>query len=121
MGHLLRESSPAAEQRDFIDALVSRLTHLGVTVLLTFETRTLQPSGMVTDRGVSPIADNLLMLRYRESESGLRPTITVIKTRGSAHDFRTHDVAFGLHGIRVVHEDKRGQAKALPKRKRKRA
>jgi circadian clock protein KaiC len=100
--HLLRESAPAAEHRDFIDALVSRLSRLGITVVLTFETRTLQQSGMVTDRGVSPIADNLVMLRYRESETGLRPALTVVKTRGSAHDFRTYDVAFGLHGIRVV-------------------
>jgi circadian clock protein KaiC len=119
--HLLRETTPAAEQRDFIDALVSRLSNLGVTVVLTFETRTLHPSGMVTDRGVSPIADNLVMLRYRESETGLRPTISVIKTRGSAHDFGTHDVAFGLHGIRVEGEGKRMRPKPVPKKKRKRS
>lgn len=119
--HLLRESVPATEQRDFIDALVSRLSELGVTVLLTFETRTLQPSGMVTDRGVSPIADNLVMLRYRESETGLRPTISVIKTRGSEHDFRTHDVAFGLHGLRIVREGKTMRAKPIRKKPRKRS
>jgi circadian clock protein KaiC len=118
--HLLRETTPAAEQRDFIDALVSRLSHLGVTVVLTFETRTLQPSGMVTDRGVSPIADNLVMLRYRESETGLRPTVTVIKTRGSAHDFQTHDVAFGLHGLRILGAEKWARPRPISKNSKKR-
>ncbi len=110
--HLLRESVPAAEQRDFIDALVTRLGRLGITVVLTFETRTLHPTGMVTDRGVSPIADNLVILRYRESDTGLRPTLTVVKTRGSAHDFRTHDVAFGVHGLRVVTDTARASERS---------
>lgn len=109
--HLLRESATVTEHRDFLDAVVCRLSRLGVTVILTFETRTLQASGTVTDRGVSAIADNLVMLRYRESETGLRPTVTVVKTRGSAHDFRTRDVAFGLHGLRVVTEEQRMAAR----------
>jgi circadian clock protein KaiC len=100
--HLLSEALAASEHRQLVDGLVTRFKQLGVTGILTFETRTLLASnGGVTDRGVSPIADNLLMLRYRETEDGLRPTVTVIKTRGSAHDFETHDIAIGAGGLRV--------------------
>jgi circadian clock protein KaiC len=99
--HFLTEHSGAAEHRRLIDGLVGRFKELGVTALLTFETSTLHASGKVTDRGVSPIADNLVMLRYREADSGLCPTMTVIKTRGSAHDFKTHDVRIGTGGLRV--------------------
>ncbi len=99
---LLSERAPASEHRQLIDGLVSRFRELGVTGVLTFETQTLQASGMVTDRAVSPIADNLLMLRYRDGESGLCPTITVVKTRGSAHDYQTHEVSIGAGGLRVV-------------------
>jgi circadian clock protein KaiC len=118
--HLLRESASAAEHRDFLAALVHRVSRLGVTIVLTFETRALGPSGMVTESAVSPIADNLLMMRYRESDTGLRPTLTVVKTRGSEHDFRTHDLAFGLHGLRVMVESKDVKSKQSAKKRRSR-
>lgn len=100
--HFLNERLEPAEHRRLIDGLVARFKGLGVTGILTFEANTLQASGTVTDRGVSPIADNLVMLRYRETGEGLRPTVTVVKTRGSAHDFRTHDLAMGMGGIRLA-------------------
>jgi circadian clock protein KaiC len=99
--HLLSELAAPSEHRQLVDGLVSRFKELGVTGILTFETHTLLASGTVTDRGVSPIADNLIMLRYRESDSGLAPTVTVVKTRGSAHDFKTHDISVGAGGMRV--------------------
>jgi len=99
--HLLSELAAPSEHRQLVDGLVSRLKELGVTGVLTFETHVLQATGTVTDRGVSPIADNLVMLRYREGERGLAATITVVKTRGSAHDFQTHDVTVGAGGLRV--------------------
>ena len=99
--HLLSELAAPSEHRQLVDGLVSRFKELGVTGVLTFETGMLHASGSVTDRGVSPIADNLLMLRYRDSESGLSPTITVVKTRGSAHDYRTHPVSISAGGVRV--------------------
>ena len=99
--HLLSELATPSEHRQLVDGLVSRFKELGVTGVLTFETRVLQATGTVTDRGVSPIADNLVMLRYREGESGLAPTVTVVKTRGSAHDFQTHDLTIGPGGVRI--------------------
>lgn len=111
--HLLSERAATSEHRQLVDGLVSRFKELGVTGVLTFETRTLQSTGMVTDRAVSPIADNLLMLRYRDGESGLCPTITIVKTRGSAHDFKTHDVTIGQGGLRIVGAE---AASALPSR-----
>ena len=99
--HLLSERADPSEHRQLVDGLVSRFKELAVTGVLTFETQTLHASGKVTDRGVSPIADNLVMLRYVESERALTPTVTVVKTRGSAHDYRTHDVSIGAGGVRV--------------------
>ena len=107
--HLLSDVATVSEHRQLVDGLVSRFKELGVTGVLTFETQTLQASGKVTDRGVSPIADNLLMLRYREDAGGgLCPTITVVKTRGTAHDFNTHEISIGPGGLRI------GRAEASP-------
>jgi circadian clock protein KaiC len=118
--HLLSEALAASEHRQLVDGLVTRFKELGVTGVLTFETRTLLASGGgVTDRGVSPIADNLLLLRYRETDGGLRPTITVIKTRGSAHDFETHDIVIGAGGLRVGSAGERVGARAPTKKSRR--
>ncbi len=114
--HLLSEQG-ASEHRQLVDGLVSRFKELDVTGVLTFETQTLQASGTVTDRGVSPIADNLLMMRYRDGNDGLCPTITVVKTRGSAHDFKTHDISIGAGGLRVGTEGSLG-SRPKPKKRR---
>jgi circadian clock protein KaiC len=120
--HLLSELAAPSEHRQLVDGLVSRFKELGVTGVLTFETHVLQATGTVTDRGVSPIADNLVMLRYREGESGLAPTVTVVKTRGSAHDFKTHDLTMGPGGLRIgpARQPVAGTPKATKKPKRRR-
>jgi circadian clock protein KaiC len=55
----------------------------------------------VTEIGLSPIADNLFMLRYDQTERRLAPTLTIVKTRGSDHDRRTHTVTVAKGGMRV--------------------
>jgi circadian clock protein KaiC len=115
--HLLSERAAPSEHRQLVDGLVSRFKELAVTGLLTFETQTLQASGTVTDRGVSPIADNLVMLRYAAAERGLTPTVTIVKTRGSDHDYRTHDVRIGAGGVRV--EGLAGVARPVARSKKK--
>jgi circadian clock protein KaiC len=41
------------------------------------------------------------MLRYREAEGRLSPTLTIVKSRGSEHDRGTHALAVGHGGLRV--------------------
>jgi circadian clock protein KaiC len=50
---------------------------------------------------MSAVADNLLMLRYREAEGRLSPTLTIVKSRGSEHDRGTHAISVGHGGLRV--------------------
>lgn len=103
--------------RFLLDSLTRRFKALGVTAVVTFETATLEGRQTVTGRAVSPIADNLIMLRYREQGRQLVPTLTVIKTRGSAHDFGTHEIAFGEGGLRIQRAT--GEEKAKPRRLRR--
>jgi circadian clock protein KaiC len=57
----------------------------------------------VTGRDFSPIADNLLMLRYVMVEGAIKPTLTVVKTRGTQHDRDTHLFEIAKGGLRVGH------------------
>jgi KaiC/GvpD/RAD55 family RecA-like ATPase len=65
------------------------------------ETSELHSAERVTDQRLSPIADNLVMLRYLRGEAELRPSLTVVKTRGSAHDGRVHALSIGKGGLRI--------------------
>jgi circadian clock protein KaiC len=55
----------------------------------------------VTERGLSPIADNILMLRYMNETSRLEPTLNVVKTRGSRHDRGTYCISIDSGGMRI--------------------
>lgn len=101
VGHMASEGMRTKDLRHLVYALTTRFKSLGVTTMLTFESGELHATSRITDRQFSPLADNLIALRYHPSSKGLQPVLTVVKTRGSAHDFRTHTIALGAGGMRV--------------------
>lgn len=86
--------------RQLLFALVLRFKSLGMTSILTVESGSLYGTDFV-ERGFAAIADNILMLRYRQLPGGIRPTLSVVKTRASAHDFGTYDISISEGGMRV--------------------
>lgn len=99
--HMAAEGMSEDSFRHLLYRLVVRFKNLGVTTLLTLESSSLFGADAVTDRGLSPIADNLLLLRYTKTEGRLVPMLTIVKTRGSAHDPQTHPIFGGEGGVRV--------------------
>ncbi len=98
---LLTEDMPLKELRHVLYRLLVRIKSLDITSLLTLEAPSLYSSEQVTEVGFSPIADNLLMLRYQQQTGGLAPTLTIVKTRGSDHDRHTQYVIVEQGGMRV--------------------
>jgi circadian clock protein KaiC len=82
-------------------SLIRRFKSLNVTSIFTLESPSMFSTGSITDRDFSPIADNLLMLRYSTTEDTLQPTLTVVKTRGTEHDRGTHLFEIGKGGMRI--------------------
>jgi circadian clock protein KaiC len=99
--HMLNERFGPDELRHVLYKLAVRFKALEVTSLLTLEATSLSATEHVTERSLSPIADNLLMVRYREVDGRLLSMLTVVKTRGSEHDRATHTMAIGAGGARV--------------------
>jgi circadian clock protein KaiC len=99
--HMISEGMEPEDLRHLLYKLVVRFKSLGVTSLLTLEAASLHSTDSVTGRGLSPIADNLIMLRYAKEENRLEPTLTVVKTRGSDHDYGSYSVTIGKGGMRV--------------------
>jgi circadian clock protein KaiC len=89
------------ELRMLLYGLVIRLRTLGVTSFFTLEARSLFLSDIISERGLSPLADNILMFRYVQEEGRLVPMLTVVKTRGSDHDRASHRISIGEGGMRL--------------------
>ena len=89
------------ELRLLLYGLVIRLRTLAVTSLFTLESRSLFFSDVISERGLSPLADNIFMIRYVQQEDGFVPMLTVVKTRGSAHDRASHRITIGQGGLRL--------------------
>jgi circadian clock protein KaiC len=98
--HLLTERTPD-DLRHLLYNLIVRFKTLGVTSILTLEVTSLHAAEPVTERGLSPIADNILMLRYMNETSRLEPTLNVVKTRGSRHDRGTYCISIDSGGMRI--------------------
>ena len=98
---MLTEHMALDEFRHLLYKLVVRFKILGITSLLTLEAPSLFSTDRVTEVGLSPIADNLLMLRYDQAEGRLQPTLTIVKTRGSDHNRATHAITVAQGGMSV--------------------
>jgi len=101
VSYLAEDKVLGGELGQLLHALVTRFKTLGVTSLLTLESKSLFSTGTVTERSFSPITDNLVMLRYRRSPGELRPTLNVVKARGTRHDRGTYFFGIAEGGLRV--------------------
>ncbi len=71
---------------DFVYSLVQWFKDYGITAILTTEMGNIfAPELTLTGRGVSHIADNILLMRYTEIDGEIRRAITMLSARGSNH------------------------------------
>ncbi|WP_437941969.1 ATPase domain-containing protein [Sorangium sp. So ce341] len=112
VSHLAAEGIGEDELRQLLYALIIRFKALGVTSLLTLESRVMYSSETVTDRHFSPVADNLIVLRYTPLPGEIRPTLMVVKTRGSEHDFGAYYFTVGKGGARIAQRAGEGARRA---------
>jgi len=99
VSHMARDG--AETFRELLYAMVARFKSSGVTSILTLEADSLYSTDTVTERGYSPVADNILLLRYARESQRMVPTLAVVKTRGSSHDSTIHEFFTGPGGISI--------------------
>jgi circadian clock protein KaiC len=110
VSHIATHGAVGEELRQLLYALIVRFKVLGVTSVLTLESSSMFSADTITDLGLSPIADNIIVLRYVQSQGELRPSLTVVKTRSSPHDWGTHYFTISQGGIRIGERATRGNA-----------
>jgi circadian clock protein KaiC len=104
MTHVAHESAAPDDSRQLLNKLVARFKLLDVTSVLTAESSSLYFGDDIVEHEFSPLADNLLMLRYVPVDGELAPAIRIVKTRGSAHDRGTHFLHLGKGGGRITRD-----------------
>jgi circadian clock protein KaiC len=86
----------------FLNALLHQLRESAVTTLITEEIPLY--ADPVHGRGVrvSALTENLVLLRYAETDTGLRRMISVVKQRESAHDTSLRELVISSDGLDVL-------------------
>ena len=100
--HVVTEGLSPEELRQVLYGLAGQFKTLDVTSLLTLESQAMYSTDSITDGGFSPVADNIILLRYAQVQGAIRPTLAVVKTRGSFHDRGTYYFDIAKGGVRIA-------------------
>jgi circadian clock protein KaiC len=92
--------------RDFFHALVAYSKSRLMSTFFNYENpEFLGVSTFMPDFPVSSIVDNIILLSLVELNSSLRRCITVVKSRGSAHQFDSREYVIREGGIHLLPKD----------------
>jgi circadian clock protein KaiC len=84
---------------EFVYSLVQRCSHLGVSLMFTYEIAELFHTTRLSDKGISHIADNVVLLQYFQSGPGMKRSLTIIKSRGSSAANTTREFRIAPNGM----------------------
>jgi circadian clock protein KaiC len=85
--------------REFIYSLTQRLSRAGISPIMTSEVPDLFHVGRLAEYGISHLSDNVILLQYLRADSRLHRTVTVVKSRASAHDPEIREFEITSGGI----------------------
>jgi circadian clock protein KaiC len=94
--------------REFIYSLTQRLSRQGVSPIMTSELPDLFHVGRLAEYGISHLADNVILLQYLRADTRLRRTVTVLKSRATAHDPDIREFDITPDGIVLAEPTARG-------------
>jgi circadian clock protein KaiC len=86
MGDLRAASGDEIRFREYNYSLLQRLSRQGVSLIMTQEVSELFGVSRLSEYGISHLSDNVVLLQFLRGESQVKRAVTVMKTRGSAHD-----------------------------------
>ena len=100
LGDLERRSMDRQRFADFIYALSQWFAAENITCMMTSELRELFDVHHISDQEISNMSDNLVLLGFTPGTE-MKRTIRIIKTRGSRHDNRQHELEINEKGAFV--------------------
>ena len=91
--------SDATRFREFVYSLIQRCSHLGVSLMFSFEIPELFRITRISDNSISHLADNVVLLQYVQEGAEMRRSLTIIKSRGSTSTNVTREFKISGDGI----------------------
>jgi circadian clock protein KaiC len=88
--------------REYMYSLTQRCARRQISLLMTHEVPELTGLTRLSEFGLSHLSDNVVLLQYVPDADRLLRTITVLKTRASAHQPIRHEFVIAPHGISLV-------------------
>lgn len=86
----------------FISALANQIRALGVTMMVSIESRDILGSSMeLPSKGFSSLLEGLILMRYSEVEGQVRRLISITKIRDSGFDPFLHEFQITDHGMQI--------------------
>jgi circadian clock protein KaiC len=101
-------TTDAVRFREFIYSLTQRLSRQGVSPIMTSELPDLFHVGRIAEYGISHLSDNVILLQYLRADTRLRRTVTVLKSRATAHDADVREFDITPDGIVLAEPTARG-------------
>lgn len=102
LGDLQAASPDLSRFREYAYSLLQRCSRRAVSLLMTYELPELFGATKLSEVGASHLADNVIMLQYRQAGLELKRCVTVLKTRASSHDPTVRDFEITPEGIHIV-------------------
>jgi circadian clock protein KaiC len=96
----LQHASPDPVRfREFVYSLTQRLSRAGISPIMSSEIPDLFHVGRLAEYGISHLADNVVLLQYLRADARLLRTVTILKSRASAHDPEIREFEITPDGI----------------------
>jgi circadian clock protein KaiC len=102
LGDLSVAAQDTMRFREYMYSLTRRCARSQISLLMTLEVPELFGLTRLSELEVSHLADNVVVLQYLPDGDRLRRTITVLKTRASAHEPMRHEFIISSDGIRLT-------------------
>jgi circadian clock protein KaiC len=102
LGDLQHASPDLARFREYTYSLLDRCSRQGVSLMMTYEVPQLFELTQLTEHGASHLADNVVLLQYRNTAAAVTRTLTVLKTRASGHDPRVQEFEITPRGVTLA-------------------
>ncbi len=102
LGDLQHASPDLTRFREYAYSLLHRCSRQAVSLMMTYEIPQLFELTQLTEHGASHLADNVVLLQYRNTAAAVTRTLTVLKTRASGHDPRVQEYEITPGGITLA-------------------
>ncbi len=99
IGDLRASAGDELRFREYIYSLLQRCARANTSVVMTQEVPDLFGLTRLSDYGISHLSDNVILLQFLRGDSQLKRALTVLKSRGTAHDPNTRQYDITTDGI----------------------